>query len=130
MRRSNVAGWAVAMAAGISSLVAVGTGCGKLDPAECQKLKEQAFDTINSASVCSSDADCKGSEWPGCTRPVSTANFDKVHAMMQTFQKGKCEEKKVECKPPQPIFCQEGLCAFKYKNAAPPPGTGDGMIVQ
>jgi hypothetical protein len=91
------------------------TACSKMDPKECAKLRESSFELINAASVCTSDADCKPSEWPGCAKPVSTASFDKIHAMMESFTKGKCEEKPQKCNPTPKVFCQEGLCAFRYK---------------
>ena len=89
---------------------------------ECTKLRDSAFELINAASVCSTDADCKPSEWPGCAKPVSAASFDKIHGMMDSFQKGKCEEKKPECKQPPVVYCQEGLCAFRYKPTEAPGG--------
>ena len=68
-------------------------GCSKMDPQECTKLRDKSFELINPASVCT-DVDCKPSEWPGCAKPVSAASFEKIHAMMDRFKKGKCEEKK------------------------------------
>jgi hypothetical protein len=103
------------------------SACSKLDPQECTKLRDTAFELINTASVCNNDADCKPSEWPGCPKPVSASSFDKMHAMMESFQKGKCEEKKPECKPGPPVYCQEGLCAFRYKPMEPP---GGGMKIE
>ena len=93
------------------------TACGKMDPQECKKIRDNAFELINSASVCSTDADCKESEWPGCPKPISVASFDKIKGMGETFLKGKCEEPpKAKCPSPTPkVFCQEGLCAFRYK---------------
>jgi len=89
--------------------------CSKMSPEECMKLRDSAFELINSANMCSSDAECKPSEWPGCTKPVNAANFDKIHAMMERTKKGKCEEKPAQCKPPPPVYCQEGICGFRYK---------------
>src|SRR5262249_8850299 len=71
--------------------------CGRMDPPECTKLRDSAFELINSASMCTKDAECQPSEWPGCAKPVSTTSFGKIHAMMETFKKGKCEEKAPEC---------------------------------
>ena len=102
-------------------------GCSKMDQQECTKLRDSAFELINAASVCSTDADCKPSEWPGCAKPVSAASFDKIHGMMDSFQKGKCEEKKPECKQPPVVYCQEGLCAFRYKPTEAP---GGGMKIE
>jgi hypothetical protein len=93
------------------------TACSKMDPKECTKLRDTAFELINTASVCTADADCKESEWPGCAKPINVASFDKIRGMMESFTKGKCEEQpKGKCQQPTPkIFCQEGLCAFRYK---------------
>jgi hypothetical protein len=90
-------------------------GCSKLDPKECAKLRESAFELVNQAHQCTTDADCKPSEWPGCAKPIGATAVEKIRPLRDTYQKGKCEEPKVECKPPLPIFCQEGLCAFRYK---------------
>ena len=67
--------------------------CSKMDPQECTKLRDKSFELINQASVCTQDADCKPSEWPGCAKPVSSDSFGKIHAMMDSFKKGKCDEK-------------------------------------
>lgn len=93
------------------------TACSKMSPEECTKLRDQAFELINTANMCSTDADCKPSEWPGCAKPVNAQNFDKMHAMAETFKKGKCEEKPAQCKPTPPVYCQEGICGFRYKQA-------------
>jgi hypothetical protein len=93
------------------------TSCSKLDPKECKKLRDNAFELINSASMCTADPECKESEWPGCAKPINVASFDKIHAMMETFTKGKCEEPpKAKCQEPTPkVYCQEGICGFRYK---------------
>jgi len=97
-------------------IIASLTACGKMDPQECKKLRDGAFELINTASVCTTDADCKESEWPGCAKPISVTSFDKIHAMMESFTKGKCEDPpKGKCQQTPKIFCQEGLCAFRYK---------------
>jgi hypothetical protein len=89
--------------------------CNKMSPEECTKLRDSAFELINSANMCSTDADCKPSEWPGCVKPVNATNFDKIHAMMESTKKGKCEEKPTQCKPAPQVYCQEGICGFRYK---------------
>jgi hypothetical protein len=98
---------------GVTGLYAL--GCSKLDPKECAKLRESAFELVNQAHQCTTDADCKASEWPGCVKPISATSVEKIRPMRDSYQKGKCEEPKTECKPSPPIFCQEGLCAFRYK---------------
>jgi hypothetical protein len=104
-----------------------GIDCSKLDPKECVKLRESAFELVNQAHQCTTDADCKPSEWPGCTKPISATSVEKIRPIRDTYQKGKCEEPKAECKPAPPIFCQEGLCAFRYK---PFQGPGEVRIEQ
>ena len=101
--------------------------CSKMSPEECTKLRDGAFELINTANVCTSDPDCKPSEWPGCSKPVNGQSYDKMHGMMESFKKGKCEEKPAPCKPTPPVFCQEGLCAFRYKPFQPP---GEGMRIE
>ncbi|HKQ69565.1 MAG TPA: hypothetical protein VJT73_09505 [Polyangiaceae bacterium] len=103
------------------------SACSKMSPEECTKLRDKSFELINSASICAKDTDCKPSEWPGCAKPVNADSFDKIHGMMEGFKKGKCEEKPTDCKPPPVVFCQEGLCAFRYKPFQAP---GDGMKVE
>jgi hypothetical protein len=102
-------------------------GCNRLDPQECTKLRDKSFELINQASQCTQDSDCKPSEWPGCAKPVNNDSFGKIHAMMDTFKKGKCEEKPAECPKTLPVYCQEGLCAFRYKPYEPP---GGGMKIE
>jgi hypothetical protein len=114
--------WAWLWLAGVASL-----GCSKLDAKECAKLRETAFEIVNQAHQCTTDADCKASEWPGCAKPISAMSVEKIRPSMDTYKKGKCEEPSVNCKPTPPIFCQEGLCAFRYK---PFQGPGDGMKVE
>jgi hypothetical protein len=104
------------------AFVLLPAACSKMDPQECMKVRDQAFELINQANNCSSDADCKPTEWPGCKKPVSGENFAKIHGMMETFQKGKCEEKPNQCpKDSPPTYCAEGICAFRYKGQ---PGEG------
>jgi hypothetical protein len=112
----------------LAALCVAPLACSKMDKKECSKLREDAFAIINSASVCTSDADCKASEWPGCAKAVSASGFATIHGTMEAFKAGKCEEKPNDCKPTPQVFCQEGLCAFKYKpsQSAPP----DGMRIE
>jgi hypothetical protein len=98
-----------------------------MDPKECTQLRDSAFELINTANNCSTDADCHPTEWPGCKKPVNTQSFDKIHQMMQSFQKGKCEEKPATCKETPPVYCAEGICAFRYKSSEKP---GEGMRIE
>ena len=41
-------------------LFALAAGCSKMSPEECTKLRDNAFELINTANMCSSDADCDG----------------------------------------------------------------------
>jgi hypothetical protein len=99
--------------------------CSKMSPEECKKLRDGAFEMINTANMCTNDAECKPSDWPGCAKPVNTQNLAKMQAMRDSFRKGKCEEKPPECKPAPPVYCQEGICGFRYK-AQP----GEGMRIE
>jgi hypothetical protein len=94
----------------------------KLDAKECSKLRETAFDEINSPHMCSKDADCLPSAWPGCAKPLNSTGMAKLSAVKADFDKGKCEEKTLKCDPPPATYCQEGLCAFKYAGAQRAPG--------
>jgi hypothetical protein len=111
---------------GFACVLAV-SACSKMSPEDCTKLRDQAFELINTANVCTADAECKPSEWPGCAKPVNVQSFDKMHGMMESFKKGKCEEKPPQCKPSPPVYCQEGLCAFRYKPFEAP---GEGMKIE
>jgi hypothetical protein len=92
------------------------TACGKMDPQECKKLRDSAFELINTANMCTADPECKESEWPGCSKPINVTSFDKIHGMMETFVKGKCEEPpKANCQKAPKVYCQEGICGFRYK---------------
>jgi hypothetical protein len=101
------------------------SACSKMDPKDCTKLRDSAFDLINTANNCSADADCHPTEWPGCQKPANTESFDKIHQMMESFRKGKCEEKPPQCPKAPPVYCAEGICAFRYK-AQP----GEGMRLE
>ena len=101
--------------------------CSKMSPEDCTKLRDQAFELINTANVCTADAHCKASEWPGCSKPVNLQSLEKMHGWMESFKKGKCEEKPPACKPSPPVYCQEGLCAFRYKPFEAP---GEGMKIE
>ena len=102
-------------------------GC-SMDPKECAKRREASFDLINTPNYCKTDADCKASEWPGCPKPINQTTLDKLRETMLACKKGKCEEHPLRCDPPPAVYCQEGLCTFRYKPSpdAPPPG----MIVE
>ena len=85
----------------------------KMEAKECDKLRAGAFDLVNEAQKCNTDADCRQSEWPGCAKPLSLATFEKIKPMAESYKKGECEEPKVECKEPAPAYCKQGLCAHR-----------------
>lgn len=91
-------------------------GCSSnMDPKECSKLRESAFELVNNAQHCNTDADCRQSDWPGCAKPISAASHDKITALRDPFTKGKCEEPKSECRESPPVYCKQGLCVHKEK---------------
>jgi hypothetical protein len=120
------------LALGAVALLAVG-GCSKeMDPKECMKLREDAFDLVNKAQHCNSDADCRQSDWPGCAKPMSQESYEKVKPMKDSFTKGKCQEAKPDCREPPEVYCKQGLCVHREKGT--PEGAGntpvDKIIVQ
>lgn len=101
---------------------------GKLEPKECDKLRGDSFDLLNKGQQCNNDADCRQSDWPGCAKPVSNANWDKIKPMSDAYKKGQCEEPKTECKPPPEVYCKQGLCVHREKGT--PEGAGNTPIDQ
>ncbi len=105
-------------------------GCGnKLDPKECDKIRGDAFDMVNAAQHCSTDADCKQSEWPGCARAVSNKTADAIKPMQENFKKGQCEEPKMDCKAPPESYCKQGLCVHREKGTTEGAGAPAGDII-
>jgi hypothetical protein len=91
-------------------------GCdNKMDVKECDKLRGDAFELVNVAQHCDADKDCRPSEWPGCSKPLSNTSFDKIQPMRDKFTKGKCEEPKIDCKESPPVYCKQGLCVHREK---------------
>jgi hypothetical protein len=104
-------------------------GCGSgMDPKECSKLREDAFELLNKPQHCNGDADCKQSDWPGCAKPLSAVSYDKIKPMKDSFTKGKCEEPKPDCREAPPSYCKQGLCVHKEKGT--PEGAGNTPIDQ
>jgi hypothetical protein len=83
----------------------------------------QAFDLVNKAQHCNTDADCRQSAWPGCQKPVSNVTFDKIKPMSDSFKKGVCDEPKVDCRPAPEAYCKQGLCV--HREAGTPEGAGN-----
>jgi hypothetical protein len=105
-------------------LLALLAGCeNKMDPKACDKIRGDAFDLVNKAQHCNTDADCRQSEWPGCAKPVSQASFEKIKPMAESYKTGKCEEPKVECKAPPQSYCKQGLCV--HRELGTPEGAGN-----
>jgi hypothetical protein len=113
-------------------LIALTPACNssKLEPKECDKIRGEAFDLINKGQQCSVDGDCKQSDWPGCAKPISKANDEKLRPMSDAYKKGQCEEPKVDCKPPPEVYCKQGLCVHREKGVPENmgPATGDIQI--
>jgi hypothetical protein len=118
----------VCLAAAPLALVAL-AGCdNKMDTKECDKLRSESFDLVNVAQHCDADKDCRPSEWPGCSKPLSNASFDKIQPSRDKFTKGKCEEPKIDCKESPPVYCKQGLCVHREKGM--PEGAGDTPVDQ
>ncbi len=87
-------------------------GCGKIAASECDGLRGQAFEVINTAHVCADDADCVPTTWPGCTKAVNSKNKTRVLELKEKFDLGKCVETKASCREAPEIYCKQGLCVF------------------
>ena len=95
-------------------LAALAAGCkGGLDETACTDLRGQAFEVINKAHTCNSDADCRGTDWPGCSKPINGKHFAKVAVFKGKFVKGQCTEGKESCRDAPEIYCKQGLCVFR-----------------
>jgi hypothetical protein len=99
-------------------LVAV-AACNKMEEAECQGLRAQAFEVINGAHVCADDADCVPTTWPGCSKPVNSKNLARVTELKDKFDKGKCVEEKGNCRDTPEVYCKQGLCTFREVAGGP-----------
>ena len=95
-----------------------------MDPKECDKIRGEAFELLNKAQHCDTDADCQESEWPGCAKPLSKSVAGQIKPMKESFQKGKCEEPKTApCREAPPVYCKQGLCVHREKGT--PEGAGN-----
>jgi len=94
--------------------------CG-LNEKECATLRSQAFEVLNEAHTCNSDAECIGSKWPGCTKPASTKNADRLQRLQAEFDKGGCKEPERDCRLPPEVYCKQGLCVFRELAGSPSP---------
>ncbi|HHH11563.1 MAG TPA: hypothetical protein ENK23_05755 [Sorangium sp.] len=98
-----------------AAVLSLPVGCG-LDDKACTGLRTQAFDILNEPHTCNDDIDCVGSEWPGCTRPLSKRNRARIAPLKEQFVDGKCVEKPQDCRQPPEIYCKQGLCVFNEKS--------------
>ncbi len=92
-------------------------GCkSRMEVRECDALRTQAFDLLNTGHTCSTDADCRLSEWPGCEKAISQSDFQTIAAIRAKVTAGQCEEpKKPACRVPPPSYCKQGLCSLREK---------------
>jgi hypothetical protein len=97
--------------------------CGsEMEAKECDKLRGDAFEVLNEAHHCNSDADCRLSEWPGCDKPISVASFAKIKDHRDKFTAGQCKEPEQKCRPAPVAYCKQGLCVFREEGTAPARG--------
>jgi hypothetical protein len=97
-----------------------GLACSGLSEADCDKARGEAFDVLNEAHTCDSDADCFASEWPGCSKPVSKKNLERIRPLAAKAKEGKCKEPAATCRPTPEVYCKQGLCVFREQGAAAP----------
>jgi hypothetical protein len=115
---------AAALSAVFVLALPLSSGCSNnMDPKECDRIRGEAFELLNKAQHCDTDADCMQSDWPGCAKPLSKAGKEQIKPMKESYQKGKCEEPKLECKEPPAVFCKQGLCVHREKGT--PEGSGN-----
>ncbi len=100
-----------ALAAWSASLAVA--ACNKMSTEECDGLRSQGFDIINTAHVCADDSDCAPTSWPGCAKPVNSKNKARIGELKDKFDKGKCVEEKATCRDTPEIYCKQGLCVFR-----------------
>jgi hypothetical protein len=107
----------------VALIIAAFFGCSnKMESKECDKLRGEAFELLNKAQHCNTDADCRQSEWPGCAKPVSNATWDTIKPMSEKYKQGQCEEPKIDCKQPPVSYCKQGLCV--HRELGTPEGAG------
>jgi hypothetical protein len=54
---------------------------------------------------------------------LSKATAEKIDPMKESFQKGKCDEPKAECKEPLSAYCKRGYACAGRKGRQTGPGT-------
>jgi hypothetical protein len=105
------------------------SGCSnELDAKECLKIRVDAFDLLNAAQHCNNDTECRQSDWPGCSKPMSQETHGKIRPMKDSFTKGKCQEPKADCREPPEVYCKQGLCV--HREMGTPEGAGNTPVDQ
>jgi hypothetical protein len=109
----------------VSCLVAavVLLACNSLSDKECTAIRSEAYDILNEAHTCGEDGDCLPSEWPGCSKPLSNKNNDRIAPLKDRFDKGSCVEQHDTCPDTPLVYCKQGLCVFRHE--AGEKGKGD-----
>jgi len=120
MKLSHVA---AALALAALALPLAGGCSSSMDPKQCGKLREDAFELLNKAQHCNNDGECRQSDWPGCAKPVSMETHGKIRPMKESFTKGKCAETKADCRESPETYCKQGLCVHREKGT--PEGAGN-----
>ncbi len=128
MTKRAVSGSLAAVLLSLVGSVAAAGCSSKMEPKECDKLRGEAFELLNKAQHCNTDADCRQSDWPGCAKPESNSTYDKIKPLSDSYKKGQCEEPKVDCKEPPQAYCKQGLCT--HKEIGTPEGAGDTPVDQ
>lgn len=114
------------LAATIAIAGALGGGCNSLSEQECTALRSEAYDILNEAHTCGEDGDCLPSEWPGCGKPLSNKNNDRIAPLRERFEKGSCEDQASagtaptpadawSCPEPLLVYCKQGLCVNRHE---------------
>ncbi len=108
----------------------VSLGCSsKMETKECDKIRGEAFELLNKAQHCNTDAECTQSAWPGCAKPVSGSTLDTIKPMAENYKKGQCEEPKIECRTAPESYCKQGLCVHREKGTTEGAGAPAGDII-
>jgi hypothetical protein len=107
---------AALLATGLVAALFALPGCeDKMEPEQCDKLRADAFQILNKAHHCATDADCRQSSWPGCQKPISNADHGLIKPLEDQYKQGKCEEPKIDCSAPPEAYCKQGLCVHREK---------------
>lgn len=86
--------------------------CG-LSEEECLKVRGQAFEILNEPHTCNDDSGCQFSDWPGCPKPASRKNQERIDGLRKQFIDGSCKDEDTGCREPPDVYCKQGLCVFR-----------------